>query len=75
MAGLYAQRAERPGTVSQKHPSKGKATTLRRERIMKTLASALIALAVLAGIMAPIATGASAFDAKSFFEQQERDLP
>jgi hypothetical protein len=62
-------------TVSQKHPSKGKATTLRRERIMKTLASALIALAVLAGIMAPIATGASAFDAKSFYEQQERDLP
>lgn len=42
---------------------------------MKTLASALIALTVLAGIMAPLATGASAFDAKSFYEQQERDLP
>jgi hypothetical protein len=70
--GLYAVRAERPGTVSQKHPSKGKATTLRRERIMKTLASALIAIAVLA---APIATGASAFDGKSFYEQQERNLP
>jgi hypothetical protein len=42
---------------------------------MKTLASALIAIAVLAGIMAPIATGASAFDGRSFFEQQERNLP
>jgi hypothetical protein len=35
---------------------------------MKTIASALIALSVLAGIAAP----ASAFDAKSFYEQQER---
>jgi hypothetical protein len=42
---------------------------------MKTLASALIALAVLAGIAAPIATAASAFDAKSFYDQQERNLP
>jgi len=38
---------------------------------MKTLASALIALAVLAGVVAP----ASAFDSKSFFEQQQRNLP
>lgn len=38
---------------------------------MKTLASALIALAVLAGVVAP----AAAFDADSFFEQQERNLP
>jgi hypothetical protein len=36
--------------------------------IMKTIVSALIALSVLAGIAAP----ASAFDAKSFYEQQER---
>jgi hypothetical protein len=35
---------------------------------MKTFISALIALSVLAGIAAP----ASAFDAKSFFDQQER---
>ena len=35
---------------------------------MKTIVSALVALSVLAGIAAP----ASAFDAKSFFEQQER---
>jgi hypothetical protein len=42
---------------------------------MRTLASALVALAVLAGIAAPIATAASAFDANSFFKQQERNLP
>ena len=35
---------------------------------MKTIASALIALSVLAGIAAP----ASAFDAKSFYEQLDR---
>jgi hypothetical protein len=35
---------------------------------MKIIASALIALSVLAGIAAP----ASAFDAKSFYEQQDR---
>jgi hypothetical protein len=35
---------------------------------MKTIVSALIALSVLAGIAAP----ASAFDAKSFYEQQDR---
>ena len=35
---------------------------------MKTIASILIGLSLLAGIVAP----ASAFDAKSFYEQQER---
>ena len=35
---------------------------------MKTIVSALVALSVLAGIAAP----ASAFDAKSFYEQQDR---
>ena len=35
---------------------------------MKTIVSALIALSVLAGV----ATSASAFDAKSFYDQQER---
>ena len=35
---------------------------------MKTIVSALIALSVLAGIGAP----ASAFDAKSFFDQHDR---
>ena len=35
---------------------------------MKTIASTLIALSLLAGIAAP----AGAFDAKSFYEQQER---
>jgi hypothetical protein len=38
---------------------------------MRTLASALIALAVLAGVVAP----ATAFDGKSFFERLERNLP
>jgi len=36
---------------------------------MKTIVSALIALSVLAGIAAP----ASAFDAKSFYEQVDRN--
>jgi hypothetical protein len=35
---------------------------------MKTIVSALLALSVLAGIAAP----ASAFDAKSFYEQLDR---
>ena len=35
---------------------------------MKTIVSTLIALSVLAGIAAP----ASAFDARSFYEQQDR---
>ena len=35
---------------------------------MKTIVSALIALSVLAGIAAP----ASAMDAKTFYEQQDR---
>ena len=35
---------------------------------MKTIVSALIALSVLAGIAAP----ASALDAKTFYEQQDR---
>ena len=38
---------------------------------MRTLASALIALALLAGAVAP----ASAFDGKSFFERLQRNLP
>jgi len=36
--------------------------------IMRAIASTLLALSVLASVAAP----ASAFDAKSFFEQQER---
>ena len=38
---------------------------------MRTLASALIALAVLAGVAAP----ASAFDGRSYFEELQRNLP
>jgi hypothetical protein len=38
---------------------------------MRILASALIALAILAGVVAP----ASAFDGRSYFEQQQRNLP
>jgi hypothetical protein len=37
---------------------------------MKTIASVLIALSVLSSIAAP----ASAFDAKAFYEQQERQI-
>jgi hypothetical protein len=36
---------------------------------MKTIASALIALSVLAGI---VSAPASAFDAKSFYDEQDR---
>ena len=46
-------------------------TTVRtntEEMIMKTILSALLALSVLAGIAAP----ASAFDSKTFWEQQDR---
>ncbi len=39
---------------------------------MKTIVSALIAVSVLAGIAA---APAAAFDAKSFFAQQEREVP
>jgi hypothetical protein len=39
--------------------------------IMRTLALALVALAVLAGAVEP----ASAFDGKSYFEQLGRNLP
>ena len=42
---------------------------ISEEMVMRTLVSALLALSVLAGIAAP----ASAFDAKSFFQQQERE--
>jgi len=38
---------------------------------MRSLTSALIALAILAGVVAP----ASAFDGKSYFEQQQHNLP
>jgi hypothetical protein len=39
-----------------------------RRTVMKTVVSALIALSVLAGI----AGSAAAFDAKTFYEQQDR---
>jgi hypothetical protein len=45
--------------------------TKRRRSAMKTIVSALIACAVL-GLVAP---PASAFDGKTFWEQQERTLP
>jgi hypothetical protein len=44
-------------------------TKQSRRTIMKTLISALLALSVLAGV----AASASAFDAKSFYEQQDRE--
>jgi len=40
-----------------------------KENTMKTIASAMLALTVLAGIVAP----ASATDAKSFYAQQDRE--
>jgi hypothetical protein len=38
---------------------------------MRIIASTLIALSILAGVVAP----AAAFDAKTYFEQQQRNLP
>ena len=51
-------RIEQATLVSSAAPGEG----------MKTIVSALIALSVLAGIAAP----ASAMDAKTFYEQQDR---
>ena len=39
---------------------------------MKTIVSALIALSVLAGVAAPASAD---FDAKTFWEQMDRNLP
>jgi hypothetical protein len=44
-------------------------TVNERRTIMKTIASVMLALTVLAGIVAP----ASATDAKSFYAQQDRE--
>jgi hypothetical protein len=38
---------------------------------MKTIASAIIALSLFVAVAAP----ASAFDARTFFEEQQRNLP
>ena len=43
-------------------------TSVEKEMIMRTIISALIALSVLSGA----AVSAYAFDAKSFYDQQER---
>jgi len=43
-------------------------TSLEKEMVMRTIISALIALSVLSGA----AVSAHAFDAKSFYDQQER---
>ena len=45
-----------------------RALNSNRRTVMKVIASALVALSVLAGVAAP----ASAFDAKSFYDQQDR---
>ena len=42
-----------------------------QEKIMKTIASALIALSLLAAVTAP----ASAFDSQTYFQELERNLP
>jgi hypothetical protein len=44
-------------------------TRISEEMIMRTIVSALLALSVLAGIAAP----ASAFDAKSLYQQLDRE--
>jgi len=41
---------------------------------MKTIASALVALSILAGIAAP-ASAADRFNSKDFWAQQDRNLP
>lgn len=45
-----------------------RALNSNRRTAMKVIASALVALSVLAGVAAP----ASALDAKSFYDQQDR---
>jgi len=49
--------------------SKEREKTWTKEDIMKTIVSALIALAVLAGVAAPAGAG---LDAKKFFAQLDR---
>jgi len=55
--------------VSQWFSKKIKPKLNARRTIMKTIISALVALSVLSGV----AASASAFDAKTFYEQQDRE--
>jgi hypothetical protein len=55
--------------VSQKKSSQCQKNLNARRTIMKTIISALVALSVLSGV----AASAYAFDAKTFYEQQDRE--
>jgi hypothetical protein len=52
-------------------PLKADQVHVERRKIMRSIASALLALALLAGV----ASQASAFDPQTFFEQQKLNLP
>jgi ferric-dicitrate binding protein FerR (iron transport regulator) len=63
-------------TLSARRAQEAPATALRerhfeRREIMRSIASALLALALLAGIAGQV----SAFDAETFFEDQKKNLP
>jgi hypothetical protein len=69
------RKKSRPGQRGWGHhemypsmPGSNGVACIFRRIAMKTIVSALIALSVLAGIAAP----ASAMDAKTFYEQQDR---
>ena len=51
------------------HRPEGEGSSQTKEDIMKTIVSALIALAVLAGVAAP---ASAVLDAKKFWDQQTR---
>jgi len=69
VSGLFRIREMRHMSLCEQHRLAPDRTKQSLETIMKTLASALLALSVLAGV----AASASAFDAKSFYEQQDRE--
>jgi len=52
-------------------PDKNDNERFERRKIMRSIASALLALAMLVGV----ASQASAFDPQTFFEQQKLNLP
>jgi hypothetical protein len=52
-------------------PTRNKNQESREEKIMKTIASALVALSLFVAVAAP----ASAFDPRTYFQELERNLP
>jgi hypothetical protein len=65
---VFSQLREAPYCACEQQRLATDQTTLSRGTIMKTLISALLALTVLTGV----AASASAFDSKTFYQEQDR---